>query len=370
VEHHTSPERAPGRLDRALEASVIGSFSRVGIAVRRRIERWEDPDGAGRQVLVTGGNSGLGLATARQLLRCGARVIVTTRDEAKGRAAREELVVTAARDGTSTARADVAERLETAALDLDHLDSVRALAARTDLLADLDAVVHNAGAMFPTRTVTADGLERTYQVHVVAPFLLTMLLVPHLAARPDPRAVWVASGGMYTERLVVRRIDSPGGYRPSVAYARAKRGQVELVRELQRRLGAGTGIAFHAMHPGWARTPGLESSLPGFTRVVGPLLRSPEEGADTVVHLALAPRVGTAMAGGAFWHDRRPRSTDRLARTVTTDDERGALWARLTEDAGLAPIEDRAEDRAADRASSTTTLRSEPAPTDDGGAPA
>ena len=362
MEQDTSSERAPGRLDRALEASVVGSFSRVGIRLRRRIERWEDPDGAGRQVLVTGGNSGLGLATARRLLQRGARVIVTTRDGAKGRAARETLVTTAARDGSSTARADVAERLETAVLDLDHLGSVRALAARTDLLSDLDAVVHNAGAMFATRTLTADGLERTYQVHVVAPFLLTMLLVPHLAARPDPRVVWVASGGMYTERLVVRRIDSPGGYRPSVAYARAKRGQVEIARELQRRLGDRTGIAFHAMHPGWARTPGLESSLPGFTRVVGPLLRSPDEGADTVVHLTLAPRLGPAMAGGAFWHDRRPRSTDRLARTVTTDDERGALWERLTADAGL--------DAAEDRTSSARTLRSEPDPTDDGGAAA
>ncbi len=333
------PERAPGRIDRALEASVVGSFSRVGIRLRRRLEHWEDPDGTGRRVLVTGGNSGLGLATARQLLQRGAHVIVTTRDEAKGEAARAELVATAAPDGSSMSRADVSARLQTAVLDLDQLGSCRALVERSDILTGLDAVVHNAGAMFPTRTSTSDGLERTYQVHVVAPFLLTMLLVPYLAERPDPRVVWVASGGMYTERLVVRRIDSPGGYRPSVAYARAKRGQVEIAKELQRRLADRTGIAFHAMHPGWARTPGLESSLPGFTRVVGPLLRSPEEGSDTVVHLALAPRVGPAMSGGAFWHDRRPRSTDRLARTITTDDERSALWERLTADAGLAPAE-------------------------------
>ena len=345
VEQDATPARPSGRLDRALEASVIGSFSRIGIRLRRRTERWSDPAGAGRCVLVTGGNSGLGFASARLLLQRGADVIITTRDATKAAAAHVALTtaVTAdlvGKDPSVAARreelrAEVAARLRTAVLDLDRLDSVRALAARTDLFEDLDAVVHNAGAMFPTRSVTVDGLERTYQVHVVAPFLLTLLLVPQLAARPDPRVVWVASGGMYTERLVVERLDSPRGYRPSVAYARAKRAQVEIVRELHHRLGGATGVAFHAMHPGWARTPGLESSLPGFTRIVGPLLRSPEEGADTVVHLTLAPRTEPAMSGGGFWHDRRTRATDRLARTVTTDDERRALWERLLHDAGI-----------------------------------
>jgi NAD(P)-dependent dehydrogenase (short-subunit alcohol dehydrogenase family) len=227
-------------------------------------------------------------------------------------------------------------------LDLDRLASVRALAERLGASAGghppIDVVVHNAGAMFPTRTVTEDELERTWQVHGVAPFLLTMLLVPRLAARPDPRAIWVSSGGMYTEGLVVRRVDSPRTYRPAVAYARAKRAQVELVRELHARLGARTGIAFHAMHPGWVRTPGLEASLPTFRRVVGPLLRSAAQGADTIVHLALAPRAGgpdAPAAGGAFWADRAPRRTDRLARTVCDDAERSALWERLMADAGI-----------------------------------
>jgi len=333
-----SPPGGRGRrLDRALETSVVGSFSRVGIRLRRRSQRWVDADGTGRHVLVTGGNSGLGLATAQQLLARGARVIVTTRDEAKGAATRRVLVDALVADGAD--RAEVDGRLATAVLDLDSLASVRELAARTDLVADLDVVVHNAGAMFPERLLTADGIERTYQVHVVAPFLLTMLLVPHLAVRADPRVVWVSSGGMYTERLVVRRVDSPGGYRPSVAYARAKRAQVELSAELHARLGERTGIASHAMHPGWARTPGLESSLPGFSRLVGPLLRSPAEGADTVVHLALAARGAPGTGGGSFWHDRTIRRTHRLRRTATSetgrDEARQALWDRLLTDAGL-----------------------------------
>ena len=331
------------RLDRALEASVVGSFSRVGILLRRRTQRWADlaDAGRGRSVLVTGANSGIGFATAAGLLARGARVIITTRDVAKGAQARAALLDAVAPPGGAHGRSEVDARLVTETLDLDHLDSVRTLAGRIDAYGPIDVVVHNAGAMFAERSTTEDGLERTWQVHGVAPFLLTMLLLPHLTGRPDPRVIWVSSGGMYTERLVVRRVDSPRGYRPSVAYARAKRAQVELAHVLHRRLGATTGIAFHAMHPGWARTPGLRSSLPAFSRFVGPLLRSSAEGADTILHLALADRTGEPgdpLAGGRFWADRLPRATDRLARTVVEDDERGALLERLRADAGITDL--------------------------------
>lgn len=327
-------------LDRALEASVIGSFSRVGILLRRRTQRWPDlvDAGRGRRVLVTGANSGIGFATAAGLLARGASVVITTRDRIKGDRARTALLEAVAPGGGALDHDEVSTRLIDETLDLDRLDTVRALAARIDTFGPIDAIVHNAGAMFAERSMTEDGLERTWQVHGVAPFLLTMLLLPHLATRPDPRVVWVSSGGMYTERLVVRRIDSPRDYRPSIAYARGKRAQVELVRELHDRVAERTGIAFQAMHPGWVRTPGLRTSLPTFARIVGPLLRTAEQGADTILHLVLTERGlahDDALAGGAFWTDRRPRSTDRLARTVAGDAERTALWDRLMADSGL-----------------------------------
>ena len=330
----------PGRLDALLEASVVGSFTRIGPAVRRRIQHWDDLRGAGtgRRVLVTGANRGLGFATAAGLLARGAAVVATVRDGDLAPAARAALLARVTADGPADDAPPPEERLTVAALDLDRFASVEALAERLGGSDTPDVVVHNAGAMFPTRATTPEGLERTWQVHVVAPFLLTMRLLPALTRRPDPRVIWVSSGGMYTERLVVRRVDSPGGYRPAVAYARAKRAQVELVRELHRRLGARTGIAFHAMHPGWARTPGLRTSLPTFDRLLRPLLRSPEQGADTVLHLALTPRGDDPdgqLAGGRFWADRWPRPTDRLARTVCDDDERVALWERLLHDARI-----------------------------------
>jgi dehydrogenase/reductase SDR family protein 12 len=330
----------PSLIDRALEASVVGSFTRIGHAVRRRVDRWSDltDAGRGRTALVTGANSGIGFATAAALLARGTRVIITTRDERKGERARAELLVAVLAADAALDGEEVAERLSTAVLDLDRLGSVRELAEQLEQVPDLDIVVHNAGAMFATREQTVDGLERTWQVHGVGPFLLTMLLIPQLRARPDPRVIWVSSGGMYTERLVVRRVDSPRSYRPSVAYARAKRAQVELVRELHRRIGAHTGIAFHAMHPGWARTPGVAGSLPTFNRIIGPLLRTPAQGADTIVDLALAARdedTGGPRSGGAFWADRRPRAFDRLERTVSDDAERTALWERLMSDAGI-----------------------------------
>ena len=334
---HTLPR--PSLIDRALEASVVGSFSRIGYAVRRRSERWDDLAGAGegRRALVTGANSGIGFATVVALLTRGAEVVATTRDASRCRTARDALLDAAARATPGADRDALAARLTMEVLDLDRLDAVRRLADRLALLPPLDVVVHNAGAMFAERTTSSDGLERTWQVHVVAPFLLTMLLLPTLATRTDPRVIWVSSGGMYTERLVVRRVDSPRGYRPAVAYARAKRAQVELVAELHRRLAASTGIAFHAMHPGWARTPGVSSALPTFDRLMRPLLRTPAQGADTIVHLTLAERSGgaDATAGGAFWGDRLPRPSDRLARTVCDDAERAALWERLMHDAGI-----------------------------------
>jgi NAD(P)-dependent dehydrogenase (short-subunit alcohol dehydrogenase family) len=160
----------------------------------------------------------------------------------------------------------------------------------------------------------------------LSPFLLTRALRPVLEAAAPSRVIVVASGGMYTEPLDVDALDpDPAAYDGTKAYARCKRAQVVLTEEWTRHL-LDTGVTVNAMHPGWADTPGLRTALPGFTRMVGPLLRTPEEGADTIVWLAAAP--DAADQSGLFFLDRRARAKHRLRRTRRLDEAREAarLW--------------------------------------------
>lgn len=314
-------------VDLALEATVVGSFSRVGCDVRSRLDRWApvtELDGDGRTVLVTGANSGLGYATARALGRAGASLRLLVRSEDK------------ARDTEARLREEVGADLDVASVVADLADLASLDRAAEQLLAvdePLDAIVHNAGAMFEERAETDDGLERTYQIHVVGPHRLTVLLLDRLAASPDGRVVTMTSGGMYAERLDARRVDSPGTYRPTLAYARAKRAQVAMTAEWARRV-PGRGVAFHVVHPGWAATPGVTDSLPGFAQVMGPLLRDADAGADTAVWATLSDRV---RPSGRLWHDRRRRAAHKLPWTRTSPAEADALWRRVHTDAATDP---------------------------------
>jgi hypothetical protein len=135
---------------------------------------------------------------------------------------------------------------------------------------------------------------------------------------------------MYAQPL---RDDDPeyrkGDYAPTTAYARSKRAQVELLPVLQRRW---PGLDVHATHPGWADTPGVQTSLPTFRRVTGPVLRDAEGGADTTVWLLA---VQPAPPGGGLWHDRRRRPTSLLRKTRTGEDQRDRLWQWVCQAAGL-----------------------------------
>ena len=162
-------------------------------------------------------------------------------------------------------------------------------------------------------------------------FLLLSLLRPLLEAAAPSRVIAVASGGMYTQPLDVDALDpEPAAYEGSKAYARCKRAQVALAAEWTQRL-AGTGVTVNTMHPGWADTPGIRTALPGFSRVLGPLLRTPAEGADTIVWLAAAPEA--ANLSGLFFLDRRSRAKHRLRKTRRPDEARESarLWQLCTE---------------------------------------
>ena len=301
-------------LDTALDRTFVG-YSKLGYAVRS--QSWDAgplPRMDGRAVLITGATSGLGLAAAEGFAELGADVWLLARD----------------RDRGERARAAVAEhctggeaRLELC--DLAELDSVRDFAQR--YLAEsprLAVLVNNAGVLPAERSLSADGIELTFAVNVVAPFLLTKLLLGALRASAPSRIITISSGGMYAQRLAAGDLQyERGEYNGTTAYARSKRAEVVLTEMWAQRL-RDSGVVVHAMHPGWADTPGVRSSLPRFSRTLGPLLRSPEQGADTIVWLGAASE--PAHSSGRFWHDRRPRPVHLLPRTRESPADRERLW--------------------------------------------
>ena len=310
-------------LDAALDRSIVFSFDRGGFERHSRAFRVADldVDCRGRVCLVTGANSGIGFAAAEGLARRGATVWMLCRDANRGRRALRELQ-----------RRVRGADLHLARLDVSDLGAVRAFAARSAPRA-IDVLVHNAGVLPDQRAVTADGIETTLATNVVGPFLLTQLLWPRLAAARDARVVWVSSGGMYGSRLSL--VDADWTARPFdgvAAYAQTKRMQVVLAEMLAAR-GARDGVGVHSMHPGWADTPAVRSSLPRFHAWMQGRLRTPEQGADTVLWLSVRP--GRELPAGRFWLDRAPQPTHLLPFTRESDAQREALWAFCEERAGL-----------------------------------
>ena len=298
-----------------VDPTIVLSFDRTGFAIHALAFRPEDLDVdlSGRRCLVTGANSGIGFETALALADLGAEVGLLCRSRERGEAA-------AARIREETGN----RRVWLEVLDVSSLAAVREVGTRLAAGA-VDVLVHNAGTLPERRVETADGLELTLATHVVGPHLLTRLLRPALERSPDGRVVWVSSGGMYTRRLELA--DPCWTARPYdgvVAYAETKRAQVVLAELWAERL-RGTGVVVNAMHPGWADTPAVRTSLPRFHRLTRAILRTPAEGADTVVWLAAAP--GARAWSGCFFFDRIPRRTHLVPFTREREDARRRLWA-------------------------------------------
>jgi NAD(P)-dependent dehydrogenase (short-subunit alcohol dehydrogenase family) len=319
-----------GAVDSLLEVPVAPSFTRIGYEVRRRLSPWETFEAgqlAGQVMVVTGGTSGLGRAAATKLAAAGATVAIVGRNEARNSQAVKAI-----------ASATGSDQVDHLTADMGELAQVRSLAAElSDRYPKIDVLIHNAGALLEQRQVTNDGIEATVASQVVGPFLLTSLLIGRLTVSPPTRVLTMSSGGMYASPLRVHDLQmSESSYRGAEQYARAKRAQVTLNEVWADRHGH-RDIFFHALHPGWADTPGVDESLPLFARVMGPLLRSPEQGADTLVWLASSDR---ALAdNGGFWHDRRLRPIHRLPLTRRSDTvaRRVELWDWACRTAGVRP---------------------------------
>ena len=304
-------------IDDLLELTILGSFSRVGYAARRALFDWAPPAPAamaGSTVVITGPTSGLGRSAAEAVAALGARVVLVGRSEERLARVRDALIERHGED-----------RFPTVIADMGSLGSVRAAAVR--ILASearLDVLVDNAGLIHQERTVGPDGIEAMLATLVVGPFTLIGGLMPLLERTAGSRVIAVTSGGQYAQRLDLDDLQNAiPPYSGTRAYARAKRAQVALIREWSRRLGP-RGVRFDSMHPGWADTPGLAESLPTFSKVMRPILRTPAEGIDTLVWLAAG--AGRDMPQGSLWLDRRPRPFDRAPMTRLSREDRARLW--------------------------------------------
>ena len=306
--------------DQTLDFFVLPGFAASGFAVRRHF--WVDEaisdSLTGRRFLVTGASSGIGEAASLELARRGAEVAMVVRDPAKGQNARDRI---AAADSAA------GKRTWLELCDISDLDSVGRLAERLLQTGHgLTGILHNAGVLTPERQRNAQAHELTFATAVIGPFAMTRALRPALEAGAPARVVFMSSGGMYTAaldgqdlELERRAFDGPR------FYAHAKRAQVVLAEQFAKRWGP--DVSFASMHPGWADTPGVKTSLPRFHRLLGPILRTPAQAADTAVWL-LAGGAGELPAPG-FFHDRRRRTERRLPSTRTSETTADALWDHL-----------------------------------------
>ena len=275
-----------------------------------------------KTVIVTGGNSGIGLETAVGLARLGANVIITARDAERGKQAVADIK---ARSGSDT--------VDLAVFDLGSLASTRAGAAELlDRCPRIDVLVNNAGVVLTERRETIDGFESTFAINHLGPFLLTDLLLDRIKASAPARIVNVASSAHKGARngLDFGDLQATNGYRGMRVYSQSKLANILFTKELARRL-EGTGVTVNAVHPGTVRTGyGRDGDSTGLLRIglaIGSrFFLSPEKGADTSVYLASSPDV--ADITGEYFVKRKVRQPSGAARDA---DAARKLWAASEE---------------------------------------
>ena len=266
------------------------------------------PDMTGKTAIVTGANSGIGLATARALAGAGARVVFAVRSIEKGR----------------TAASETPGATEVRALDLASLDSVRAFA--TGWEGPVDLLINNAGVSVPDLRRTADGFELQFGTNHLGPFALTNLLLEHVVGR----VVTVAS---QAERLGRIDFDDPRcehrRYKQSQAYNQSKLANLLFTAELQRRLDdAGSKVQAHAAHPGLVATEIYNESGGGAKLMVRLMAQGPDQGALPVLYAAVADLPGNSFAGPRLFAHMRG-APELIKRSAAAQDPKlaGRLWS-------------------------------------------
>ena len=274
---------------------------------------------AGKVVLITGGTGGIGKATAIGLAAIGARVGITGRDLARAEQAAADIRSASENPAVDAFAADMTSQAE-----------VRRLAATVlDAYPRLHVLVNNVGGFWAHRHPTADGLERTFALNHLAPFLLTNLLLDRLKASAPARVVTVSSGAQSMGRIDFDDLQGALNYSGQRAYNQSKLANIMFTNELDRRLD-GAGVTATSVHPGVVRTNfGAEDQAWFFTiisRVVRPLLKTPAQGAQTPIYLASSPDMDGIS--GQFFVNRKPKTPNKVAYDT---DMTARLWRVSTD---------------------------------------
>ena len=272
-----------------------------------------------KQILITGATNGIGVAAAEALVALGVNLAIVGRSKSRTRVAAARISAAAKRGATVT----------TFVSDLSSQGSVRKLAA--EVLARysrLDVLVNNAGAMYRERQLTTDGIELTWAVNHLAPFLLTTLVLDRLRDSAPARIITTASEAHQGAHIPFSDLNAERSYRSFGRYSETKLANILFTSELARRL-EGTGVTANCFHPGLVATGFNRNNGPLMNlamTILGPVSRSPQKGADTLVWLATSPDID--HVSGAYFFDRQqkrpnPEAQDReIARRLWEISER------------------------------------------------
>ncbi|XP_060944209.1 dehydrogenase/reductase SDR family member 12 [Limanda limanda] len=273
---------------------------------------------SGRSFMITGANSGIGKATAQEIANRGGIVHMVCRNKDRAEAAKDEIVERSKNQNVHVHVVDmsIARQVWEFAQSFSQTDAVHVL-------------INNAGCMVNQRELTEEGLEKNFATNTLGTYILTTALIPALKKVQDPRVVTVSSGGMLTQKLNVDDLQcEKGTFDGTAVYAQNKRQQVILT---ERWASQHKEIHFSSMHPGWADTPAVQTSMPSFHAKMQSKLRTEAMGADTVVWLAAAA-AAVKLPSGLFFQDRKAVATHLpLASSRSTPQEEEKLQAALEE---------------------------------------
>jgi retinol dehydrogenase 14 len=259
---------------------------------------------AGQTVLITGGTGGIGKTTAIGVARLGAQVGITGRDRARAEAAAADIRAASGNPSIDAYAADLSAQAEVRRLAREVLDAYPRL----------DVLVNNVGGFWAHRHITADGLEHTFALNHLAPFLLTNLLWDRLVASAPARVVTVSSGAQAMGRIDFDDLQGERRWSGQRAYNQSKLANVMFTYELARRLD-GSGVTATVLHPGVVRTAfGAEDPARWhrlFLPLVRPFLKSPARGAATPIYLASSPEV--AGVTGRYFANRKPKTSNKVS---------------------------------------------------------